>query len=60
MTWIASIVDEDGYEVCAVDSSLNDGLVTTGTVTLPEGVYYVKIETGMYGSEAPYYFRLVR
>lgn len=60
VTWIASIVDEDGYEVSAVESSLNDGLVTTGTVTLPEGVYYVKIETGMYGSEAPYYFRLVR
>lgn len=60
LTWIASILDEDGYEVCAVESSLNEGLVNTGVVTLPEGTYYVKIETGMYGSEVPYYFRLVR
>ncbi len=60
LTWIASIVDEDGYEICAVESSLNEGLVNTGVVTLAEGTYYVKIETGMYGSEAPYYFRLVR
>lgn len=60
LTWIASIVDEDGYEICSVESSLNEGLVNADKVTLPEGTYYVKVETGMYGSEAPYYFRLVR
>ena len=60
LTWIASIIDEDGYEICSVESSLNEGLVNADKVTLPEGTYYVKVETGMYGSEAPYYFRLVR
>ncbi len=60
LTWTASIVDEDGYEICSVESSLNEGLVNADKVTLPEGTYYVKVETGMYGSEVPYYFRLVR
>lgn len=60
LTWIASIVDEDGNEICAVESSLNEGLVNTGVVTLPEGTYYVKVETGMYGAEVPYRIRLVR
>ncbi len=60
LTWVASIVNEDGEVVRSVESSLNEGLVSTGVITLPEGTYYVKIETGMYGSEAPYYFRLVR
>lgn len=58
--WIASIVDKNGKAVCSVNSYLNDHLVTTGVVTLPAGTYYVKIETGLYGSEIPYYFRLVR
>ena len=58
--WIASIVDEDGFDMTSVKSHLNERLVTTGVVELPAGVYYVKIETGMYGSEMPYYFRLVR
>lgn len=60
LTWTASILDEDGYEICSVESSLNEGLVNAPKVTLPEGTYYVKVETGMYGSETPYYFRLVR
>lgn len=58
--WDASIVDEDGFTMTTVKSHLNQRLVTTGVVELPAGVYYVKIETGMYGSEMPYYFRLVR
>ena len=58
--WIASIVDENGEEVCSVDSYLNNHIVTTGVVLVPQGTYYVKIETGLYGSEIPYYFRLVR
>ena len=58
--WIASVVDENGNEICSVDSYLNDHLVTTGVVLVPAGTYYVKIETGLYGSEIPYYFRLVR
>lgn len=60
LTWIVSILDENGTQVCAVESDLNEGLVNTGIVTLPEGTYYVKIETGTYGSEIPYYLRLVR
>ncbi len=59
-TWTASIVDEDNYKICSVKSSLNQGLVSTGVVTLPAGTYYVKVSTGDYGSETPYYFRLVR
>ncbi len=58
--WTASVVDETGKEVCSVDSYLNEHLVTTGVVLVPAGTYYVKIETGLYGSEIPYYFRLVR
>lgn len=60
VTWVASIIDENGNVVKSVDSSLNQGLVSTGVMTLKEGTYYVKIETGMYGSESPYYFKLVR
>lgn len=60
ITWVASIIDENGNVVKSVDSSLNQGLVSTGVMTLKEGTYYVKIETGMYGSESPYYFKLVR
>ncbi len=58
--WVASIVDENGEEICSVDAYLNEHLVTTGVVEVPAGTYYVKIETGIYGSEIPYYFRLVR
>ena len=60
ITWVASIIDENGNVVKSVDSSLNQGLVSTGVMTLKEGTYYIKIETGMYGSESPYYFKLVR
>ncbi len=60
LTWTASILDEDGYVLTTVESSLNEGLVNAPKVTLPEGTYYVKVETGMYGSETPYYFRVVR
>lgn len=60
VTWVASIIDENRNVVKSVDSSLNQGLVSTGVMTLKEGTYYVKIETGMYGSESPYYFKLVR
>lgn len=58
IAWVASIVDEDNDAICAVDSYLDDSLVSTDEVVLSEGVYYVKIETGMYGSENPYYFTL--
>ncbi len=59
LTWVASIIDENGNVVKAVDSSLNQGLVSTGVMTLKKGTYYIKVETGMYGSELPYYFKLV-
>jgi hypothetical protein len=58
--WTASIVDKDGKDVATVNSALSQGLTSTGVVEVPAGTYYVKIETGYYGSEIPYYFRLVR
>ena len=58
--WTASIVDENGNEVTSVDSAVSAGLTSTGVTEVPAGTYYVKIETGVYGSEIPYYFRLVR
>ena len=57
--WTISIVDDKGNVKHTVESSLNEGLVSTGVVTLPAGVYCVKIETGLYGAEIPYYFRLL-
>lgn len=59
LTWITSILDENGNEVRTVESPLNEGLVNTGIITLAEGTYYIKVETGMYGSEIPYYLNLV-
>lgn len=58
--WVANVVNSEGELICSVNSSLNQGIVSTGVVEVAEGTYYVKIETGMYGSEIPYYFRLVR
>ncbi len=60
LTWTASIINESGEVVASVESSLNEGLVNTGVVTLKPGTYFVKVETGMYGSEVPYRIRLVR
>ena len=60
LTWTASIIDENGDVIASVESSLNEGLVNTGIVTLKPGTYYIKVETGMYGSEVPYRIRLVR
>ena len=60
LTWTASIINEDGEVLGSVESSLNEGLVNTGIVTLQPGTYYIKVETGMYGSEVPYRIRLVR
>lgn len=58
--WVASIIDEDGIdEMCRIESSFDDGLASTEVITLPEGVYYIRIQ-GKYRSEAQYHFRLVR
>lgn len=57
--WNISIIDDKGKVRSEITSALNESLVSTGIVKLPAGVYYVKIETGMYGSELPYKFRLV-
>ncbi len=58
--WNASIVNEQGKVMCSLRSALNEGLVTTAVTQLPAGTYYVKVETGMYGSEIPYYFKVVK
>ncbi len=58
--WSISILNENGEVVKEVESSLNQGLVNTGVITLAEGTYYVKVTIGMYGSEIPYSIKLVR
>jgi hypothetical protein len=58
ISWIASIVDEDNEALYAIESSPDDGVISTGDVKLSQGTYYIKIETGMYESEIPYYFRV--
>ena len=57
--WNISIIDDDGNVVTEKTSALNESLVSTGIVELSAGVYFVKIETGIYGSEIPYKFRLI-
>ena len=57
--WNISIIDDKGNVKSEITSALNESLVSTGVVELPAGVYFVKIETGMYGSELPYKIRLV-
>ncbi len=56
--WHISIVDEDNFVLYELESSLNQGLITTGAVSLPEGTYYVKITTGTNSSDIPYFFKL--
>lgn len=58
--WYASIINERNEEMALSKVKLSSEITTTKVVELPAGTYYVKIETGMYGSEIPYYFRLVR
>lgn len=57
--WNISIIDDKGNVKSEITSSLNQSLVSTGVVELPAGVYFVKVETGIYGSELPYEIRLV-
>lgn len=57
--WNISIVDDKGNVKSEITSALNQSLTSTGVVQLPAGVYFVKVETGMYGSELPYKIRLV-
>ncbi len=57
--WYVSIINERGEEVVFKGSKLSSEITTTPVTELPAGTYYVKIETGMYGSEIPYHFRLV-
>lgn len=58
--WNASILDEEGNTVTTVYSALNQNFVISDIVDVPAGTYYVKVETGMYGSEIPYQLRIVR
>ncbi len=57
--WYISILNERGEEVVFNGSKLSSEITLTEVAELPSGTYYVKIETGMYGSEIPYHFRLV-
>ena len=58
--WNISILDEEGNVITTVYSALNQNYVISKIVSLSAGKYYVKIETGMYGSEIPYQFRIKR
>lgn len=58
--WKASVIDKDGNVICSVNSPLNESLLISDIVSLSAGTYYVKVETGMFGSEEPYYFRVKR
>ncbi len=57
--WTISIIDDKGDVVVEKGSALNQSITSTGVIELPAGTYFVKIETGMYGSEIPYEFELV-
>lgn len=56
--WNISIIDDKGNVYAEKTSQLNQSIVSTGVIELPAGVYFVKIETGMYGSEIPYKIKL--
>lgn len=57
--WNISIIDDKGNVVREMTSALNEPLNSTGTFQLPAGVYFIKVETGMYGSEVPYQIKLI-
>ncbi len=57
--WTISVIDDKGQIKKEITSALNQSLSSTGVFELPAGVYFVKIETGIYGSEMPYKFRLI-
>jgi hypothetical protein len=57
--WYITIINDKGEVMVEKTSALNQSLVSTGVIELPAGVYFVKIETGIYGSETPYKFRLI-
>lgn len=58
--WNVSILDAEGNTLTTVYSALNQNIVISKIISVSEGTYYVKIETGMYGSEIPYQFRIKR
>ena len=57
--WNISIVDDKGNVKVEKTSALNESIVSTDIIELPAGVYFIKVETGMYGSELPYKIRLI-
>ncbi len=58
--WTMSIIDDKGNVVVKVDSPFNQPITSTGVIEqLPAGVYFVKVETGLYGSEQPYEIQLI-
>lgn len=56
--WNVSIIDDKGKVYAEIKSPLNQEIVLTDIVELPAGVYFIKVETGDYGSEMPYKIRL--
>lgn len=57
--WNITVIDDKGEIKKEITSALNQSLASTGVFELPAGVYFVKVETGIYGSELPYKFRVV-
>lgn len=58
--WTVSIINENGETVATVKSALSQTLVAIDAAEYPAGIYYLKVETGDYGSEIPYNFKLIR
>lgn len=58
--WTVSIINENGETFASVKSALSQTLVPIDTAEYPAGTYYLKVETGDYGSEIPYNFILIR
>ncbi len=58
--WYFSILNERKEEMVFASSKLSSEITVSKVVTLPAGKYYVKVETGMYGSEIPYHFKVIK
>ncbi len=56
--WYISILNDRGEELVFNGAKLSDEITKTPLTELAAGTYYVKIETGMYGSEIPYHFQV--
>lgn len=57
--WIITVYDEQQNILVSFVSKRNAASVSSGKLELPAGTYFVKVEMGLYGSEIPYYLKLI-